>query len=104
MHRHNDLQTSMFEQSIHTGGVMACFDAFGHTMTKKTVVVVDHASIHRSEAFEDRIPHWKQHGLIIQSLPPYSPAFNRIEILWRRIQYTWLPFSAYACLNALSEA
>jgi len=48
MHRHNDLQTSMFEQSIHTGGVMACFDAFGHTMTKKTVVVVDHAAIHRS--------------------------------------------------------
>jgi hypothetical protein len=29
---------------------------------------------------------------------------NRIEILWRRIKYTWLPFSAYECLNALSEA
>jgi hypothetical protein len=29
---------------------------------------------------------------------------NLIEILWRRIKYTWLPFSAYACLNALSEA
>jgi hypothetical protein len=73
MNRHNDLHTSMFEQSIHTGVVIACFDAFCHTMTKKTVVVVDNASIHRSEAFEDRMPHWKKHGLIIQYLPPYSP-------------------------------
>ncbi len=37
-------------------------------------------------------------------LSPYSPELNLIEILWRRIKYTWLPFSAYACLNALSEA
>src|SRR2546430_4457262 len=37
-------------------------------------------------------------------LSPYSPGLNLIEILWRRIKYTWLPFSAYACLNALSEA
>jgi len=29
---------------------------------------------------------------------------NLIAILWRRIKYTWWPFSAYACLNALSEA
>src|SRR6266487_1285084 len=96
--------TYMFEQSIHTGVVIACFDAFCQTITKKTVVVVDNASIHRSEEFEDRMPHWKKHGLIIKYLPPYSPELNLIEILWRRIKYTWLPFSAYACLNALSEA
>jgi transposase len=56
------------------------------------------ASIHRSEAFEDRRPYWKKHGLIIKYLSPYSPELNLIEILWRRIKYTWLPFSAYACL------
>jgi len=39
---------------------------FRHTITKKTVVVVDNASIHRSEEFEDRMPYWKQHGLITQ--------------------------------------
>src|SRR5467141_3690093 len=61
MNRQNDLHTYMFEQSIHTGVVIACFDAFGQTLTQKTVVVVDNASIHRSEEFEDRIPHWKKH-------------------------------------------
>jgi transposase len=94
----------MFEQSIHTGGVIACFDAFCQTIKKKTVVVIANASIHRSEAFEDHIPSWKKPGLIIKYLRPYSPALNLIEILWRRIKYTWLPFSAYECLNALSEA
>ena len=104
MNRHNDLHTYMFDQSIHTGVVMACFDAFGKTITQKTVVMIDNASIHRSEEFEDRIPSWKKQGLIIKYLPTYSPELNLIEILWRRIKYDWLPFSAYQCLNAMIEA
>ena len=104
MNRKNDLHPFMFEDTIHTGVVIACFDDFCQTITKKTVVVIDNASIHRSEDFEDRIPSWKKKGLIIKYLPPYSPELNLIEILWRRMKYTWLPFSAYECLNALNEA
>jgi transposase len=104
MNRQNDLHPFMFEDSIHTGVVIACFDAFGQTITKKTVVVIDNASIHTSDEFQGRIPDWKKQGLIIKYLPPYSPELNLIEILWRRIKYAWLPFSAYECLNALSEA
>ena len=104
MNRQNDLHASMFEHSIHTGVVVACFDAFCHTLTKKTVVVVDHAAIHPSDDFADRLPYWKKQGLIVKYLSPYSPELNLIAILWRRIKYTWLPFSAYECLNALSEA
>jgi transposase len=104
MNRNNDLHAYMFEASIHTGVVIACFDAFCHTLTKKTVVVIDNASIHTSDEFEERLPYWKKHGLSIKYLPTYSPELNLIEILWRRIKYTWLPFSAYECLNALREA
>ena len=104
MNRKNDLHAYMFEQSIHTGVVVACFDAFCHTLTKKTVVVVDNAFIHTSDDFADRLPYWKKQGLIVKYLSPYSPELNLIEILWRRIKYTWLPFSAYECLNALIEA
>ena len=46
----------MVEQSVHSGVVIACFDAFCHTITKKTVVVLDNASIHTSEEFEERLP------------------------------------------------
>ncbi len=104
MNRKNDLHTYMFDQSIHTGVVIACFDAFCKTIKQKTVVMIDNASIHRSEAFEDRIPYWKKQGLTIKYLPTYSPELNLIEILWRRIKYDWLPFSAYQCLNAMIEA
>ena len=104
MNRNNDLHPFMFEESIHTGVVIACFDAFCQTIKKKTVVVIDNASIHTSEEFEDRISYWRKQGLMIKYLPPYSPELNLIEILWRRIKYTWLPFSAYECLNALNEA
>ena len=104
MNRNNDLHAYMFEPSVHTGVVIACVEAFCKTLTQKTVVVIDNASIHTSDAFEARIPYWKKQGLIIKYLSPSSPALNLIEILWRRIKYTWLPFSAYQCLNAWSEA
>src|SRR5215217_5897199 len=68
------------------------------------VVVIDNASVHTSEAFEDCLPRWKKEGLIIKYLSTYSPELNLIEILWRNIKYTWLPFSAYQCLNALRDA
>lgn len=104
MNRQNDLHPYLFDQSVHTGVVMACFDDFCTTLTKKTVVTMDNASVHRSDEFEERIPHWKKQGLIVKYLPAYSPELNLIEILWRRIKYSWLPFSAYESLSALIEA
>ena len=59
MNRQNDSHPFMFEGSVHTGVVIACFDAFCQTLTQKTVVVMDNAFIHQSEEFEDRIPFWK---------------------------------------------
>ena len=76
MNRQKDLHASMFEQSTHSGVVIACFDAFCQTITKKTVVVLDNASIHTSEEFEERIPFWKKHGLILKYLPSYNTFAN----------------------------
>ena len=104
MNRQNDLHPYLFDQSVHTGVVMGCFDDFCQTITTPTVVVMDNASVHRSDDFEERLPHWKKHGLTIKYLSAYSPELNLIEILWRRIKYSWLPFSAYNGLSALIEA
>lgn len=104
MNRNNDLHPYMFEESVHTDVVISCVDLFCDTIVKKTVVVMDNASIHRSDEFEDRLPDWEEKGLFIKYLPAYSPELNLIEILWRRIKYDWLPFSAYQCLDAMSEA
>ncbi len=104
MNRQNDLHPYLFDQSVHTGVVIGCFDDFCQTITTQTVVVVDNASVHRSDEFEDRIPYWKKQGLTVKFLSSYSPELNLIEILWRRIKYAWLPFSAYHSLNALIDA
>jgi transposase len=104
MNRQNDLPPFLLAGSRPTGVVIACCDAFGQTLTKQTVVGIDTASIHTSADFEDRRPYWKHKGLLSKYLPPYSPELNLSDSLWRRLKYTWLPFSAYACLNALSKA
>jgi hypothetical protein len=104
MNRKNDLHPFIFEQSVHTGVVIACFEEFSKTLKKKTVVVMDNASVHTSEEFAECLPQWKKQGLIVKYLTPYSPELNLIEILWRNIKYAWLPFSAYQCLNALRDA
>ena len=104
MNRKNDLHPFLFEQSVDTSVVIACFEAFSKTLKKKTVVAMDNASVHTSEAFEECLPKWKKKGVIIKYVTPYSPELNLIEILWRNIKYAWLPFSAYQCINALRDA
>ena len=104
MNTENDLHPFLFEQSVNSSVVVACFDMFCSTIQHKTVVVMDNASIHRSEEFEANLRRWEKKGLFIKFLPEYSPELNLIEILWRKIKYEWLPFSAYHGLTALIEA
>ncbi len=90
-----------FEDSVNSDVVIGCFDNLLKSITKKTVIVMDNASIHRSEAFKVMIPKWEKKGLYIYFLPPYSPELNKIEILWRFIKYYWLPFSSFSSLQSL---
>lgn len=62
------------------------------TIRKPLVVILDNASIHTSKKLK---PYWdllKEQGMQFYFLPPYSPELNRIEILWRKMKYEWLPF------------
>jgi transposase len=104
MNRKNALHAYMFEQTVTTDVVIACLNAFCKTIKKKTIVVMDNSSIHKSEEFAEYIPQWKKKGLIIRYLLPYSPELNLIETLWRQIKYLWWPFAAYECMKALRKA
>lgn len=33
----------------------------------------------------------------------YSPEFNLIEFLWRKIKYEWLPITAYQSFQSLTD-
>ena len=97
----NQLAVYTFFGAINSEVVIACIDDFARSLTQKTVVVVDNAKIHASEALVAQIPKWKALGLEIFYLPVYSPQLNLIEILWRFIKYHWLPFSAYLSFSHL---
>lgn len=97
-------ESFVFEGSVTSEVVVACFDDFAKKITKKTVVLVDNASMHTSNIFLNNIEKWKEKGLIIQNIPPYSPELNKIEILWRKIKYEWLDFSAYESFSTLKKS
>lgn len=99
----NDFESFIFNCSINSEVVVACFDKFSESLTKKTVVIIDNASTHTSDCFTQKIAEWEGKGLVIKRLPPYSPELNLIEILWRFIKYQWLPFSAYLSLKNLTK-
>jgi transposase len=67
------------------------------------VVVLDNASMHRYKAFRRKELEWMSHRVYLVYLSAYSPELNLIEILWRRMNYTWLPLSAYLSFDCLCD-
>ena len=99
-----DFESYVFECNVTSEVVVACFDEFAKTVTKKTVVILDNASMHTCNLFKSNIEKWGKNNLIIQYIPPYSPELNKIEILWRKIKYEWLDFSAYKSFKELKKS
>jgi hypothetical protein len=104
LNRHNELYPCVIEGKVETSVIVECFDQFSKQIKKRTHVFLDNSPLHRSQEFIRYIPQWVKSGLIIKYLPPYSPELNLIEILWRFINYHWLPFSAYMSFSCLVQA
>ena len=96
-------ESYVFEGSVNSDVVISCFNEFSKKLNKKTVVLIDNAPTHTSNAFLDNIDNWEKQNLFIQNIPAYSPELNKIEILWRKIKYEWLNFSAYESFTSLKE-
>jgi transposase len=103
MNTDRKLDSYIFKCSITSDVVIACLDEFSKSQTKKTVIVMDQASIHTSKKMENRRLEWAVMGIDIFWLPTYSPHLNLIEILWRFMKYEWIELSAYESLEKLLE-
>lgn len=90
--------------TITSTTLIAFFDDFADKINKRTVVVLDNASVHHSKLFSAQIQRWRQKDLYLYFLPPYSPELNKIEILWRFIKYRWLDLKASSSWDALRNA
>ncbi|MDR2927122.1 MAG: transposase, partial [Cytophagaceae bacterium] len=56
------------------------------SIQKKTVLILDNASVHKSRSMMERMPFWNQRGLFITFLPPYSPHLNIAETVSRKLK------------------
>jgi hypothetical protein len=67
------LTSFVFEGTIDSQVIIACFNEFCKTLTKPTWVVIDNAPVHTSDAFAEQRVEWEAKGLFIKYLPPYAP-------------------------------
>ena len=57
----------------------------------QTVVYLDNASFHRSQAFRRCCERWLACRLRVRYLPCYSPHLNLMETVWRRVKGGLIP-------------
>ena len=104
MDRECSLTSIVVEGSVTSAVVVASIDHFITTLQRPTVLIIDNAPVHTSHEFKDNLERWKEQGLTIMPIAPYSPELNIIEILWWKIKYDWMPFSAYESFQSLNDS
>lgn len=101
--RDGALHSVTFTHTMKAQQFIDTIEAWLPHLTRPAVLVLDNASVHRSQAVREKRREWKARGLRLLFLPPYSPQMNCIEILWRTIKYHWLPPQAYLSFATLCQ-
>ena len=99
--RRNQYKGFMTQESINADSLVDYLDKFSFQINKKTVVVLDNASVHRNRKIKELRKIWENRGLFLFYLPPYSPELNPAEILWRILKGKWIRPVDYNTKDAL---
>jgi transposase len=86
----NRFEGYLQQGAMSSAMLIECVDDFASRLTRKTILIMDNASTHKSALFESRVSGWRSQGLYIQYIPAYCPELNLIECLWKQIKYHWL--------------
>lgn len=81
--------------NIDSQFLIEAIDDFCQYVDRPTVLVLDNAPTHRSQAFESQLEKWMQKDLYLFFLPRYSPHLNKAETYWRKAKYEWLKPADY---------
>jgi putative transposase len=65
------------------------------TLKTKVVVVLDNAATHKAKRIKQHHERWQAMGLTLWFQPPYSPQFNLIETVWKKLKCFLLPRRSY---------
>lgn len=73
-------------------------------LNKEIVVVLDNAGFHRAKLIQAERESWAAQGLTLWFQPPYSPQFNLVETIWKKLKGFLLPRRCYDSREQLREA
>ena len=69
----------------------------------KVVIVLDNAGVHKAKRVKKHLGRWESMGLTLWFQPPYSPQFNLIETVWKKLKGFLLPRRCYNNRNDLKH-
>lgn len=90
MNKACDFHGFRFDGAATAATTVACMEHFAKIIKKKTVVILDNATIHKAGKVMENKAKWEEKGLFLQFIPAYSPELNLIERLWLEFKYRWL--------------
>ena len=99
--RRNQYKGFTTQESINADRIVDYLDRFSFKVEKKTVVVLDNASVHRNRKIKEMRKIWEDRGLFLFYLPPYSPQLNIAETLWRILKGKWIRPQDYISKDTL---
>ena len=90
VNRDSDYHGFTSRRSIKAADVADFIDNFSMTIARPTFIVLDNASVHTGGKMKESLAKWRERGLYIFFLPPYSPHLNIAETLWRILKTKWI--------------
>jgi len=99
--RANHCRFATTRQCIDRAFVVEHLERLSFALERVTVVVLDHARVHKSRQVQERRGFWQERGLFLLYLPPYSPQLNIAEVLWRKLKHEWLQPRDYTDADTL---
>jgi putative transposase len=69
----------------------------------RVVIVLDNAGFHQAKRIKQHFERWQDMGLTLWFQPPYSPQFNLIETVWKKLKGFLLPRRYYQNRDDLKQ-
>jgi transposase len=82
-YEHKLVEPMIYQGTADSNTVYAYFETVLPKIKPNSVIVLDNASYHKSQALKDL---FAKHNCTLMFLPPYSPELNPIENLWGTIK------------------
>lgn len=99
----NEFFGTLYQGAANSKCVIQTLEDYAQTITRKTIVILDNASIHKAKIVKEKQKEWKKKGLYLQFIPPYCPELNLIEILWKHLKAYWLRPKHYESMEILEK-